>query len=184
MSRREAGPVAAKVDADGLLVVEKLGVGEAIAGIETPLRVDRRVEFRLEASRPHLSRLHVDIAGTTECDVLTQDAIHRRPQLQPIAVQAQALADLELRAGFRVERRAVGLRQRGRLERIGERTVDVDARRRLIHEADARGERFGVATHRRPFILDVAVGDRVGVTGAPVDVVAAADQRGQARAQA
>ena len=77
---------------------------------------------------PHLARLHVDVARTAERDVLAKDAEDRRLQLHAIAVQTQTLADFDLRSGLRIQRRAVRLRLRQRLEGVGERAVDIDAR--------------------------------------------------------
>ena len=123
-------------------VVAELGIGERVAAVDAPVRHRRRQDVGLEAARLHLAGLIEEAARTRERHVLADDVEDGGVELDASAGHVETLAELDLPARLRIERRAVGLRLRQRPERVGERAVEIDRRDRLVDEADAARERF------------------------------------------
>ena len=82
----------------------------------------------LEAARLHLARLIEEAARTRERHVLADDVEDGGVELHAIAEHVEPLAEFDLPARLRIQRRAVRLRLRQRPERVGERAVEVDVR--------------------------------------------------------
>jgi len=76
-------------------------------------------EFGLKSSRPDLADLGVDVTSAPERNVLLGQTVHRGVELGAVVQEVEALTELELRAGYRVQGRPVGLRHRLRNECVG-----------------------------------------------------------------